>query len=144
MYGIEFVILLVNHLVEFVFQKDVILFFVDVNLHVFNMIRRRNEAKILAKHFSYDCKCKMKSNQKWSKDKCRCNFKNFIKHRVCKKDYGWNPSTCAYEINKFSKSSTYMKILFYDSVITCDEIIATLEIMSINSNNNKKTYKMDY
>ena len=33
----------------------------DVNVKVFNMIKRINEAKTLVKHFSYDCYCKFNS-----------------------------------------------------------------------------------
>ena len=32
-----------------------------INVKVFDMIRRINEAKTLVKHFSYDCKCKFDS-----------------------------------------------------------------------------------
>ena len=45
----------------------------DVNLKVFNMIRRINESKTLKRHLSCDCKCKFDGrrynlNQKWNND----------------------------------------------------------------------------
>ena len=64
----------------------------DVNLKVFNMITRRDKAKILVKHISFDSKCKFNSStcnsdQKWNNDKCQRECK---KYRACKKDYSWN------------------------------------------------------
>ena len=47
--------------------------------------------KKMTKHISCDCKCKLKSNQKWNNKTCQCEYKNYYK---CKKDYSWNPSTC--------------------------------------------------
>ena len=45
----------------------------DLNVKVFNIITRRNEAKTLVKHISCDCKCKFNNttcnrNQKWIND----------------------------------------------------------------------------
>ena len=45
-----------------------------VNLNVYNMIRRINVSKTLAKHISRECKCKfdskkLNSDQKWKNDK---------------------------------------------------------------------------
>ena len=37
-----------------------------------------------------------------------------------------------------------MKSLIVDSVITCDEVIGTLDTVPINSNDEKATYKVDY
>ena len=47
----------------------------DLNLNVFNMVRGRNESKILTKHVSCECKCKFderkhKSDEWWNNDKC--------------------------------------------------------------------------
>ena len=49
----------------------------DVNVKVFNMIRRKNEVKTLVKHILCDCKCKCNSttcnsDQKWNNDTCHC------------------------------------------------------------------------
>ena len=48
----------------------------DLNLSVFNMITEINELKILTKHISCECKCKLdgtkcNSNQWWNNYKCR-------------------------------------------------------------------------
>ena len=67
----------------------------DVNLKVFNMIKNKNEAKIMVKDISCDCKCKLNSttcnsNQKWNNDKCQYEWKIYS---ACRKNYRWNPST---------------------------------------------------
>ena len=62
-----------------------------------------------------------------------------IKHRVRKKDYIWNSSTC--------ETDEYLKSIIGDSVIACDEIIdavAKSDTIPINLNDKKPTYKMDY
>ena len=51
-----------------------------INIKVFNMITKINEAKTLVKHISCDCKCKFNSttcnsNQKWN-NKCQYECKN--------------------------------------------------------------------
>ena len=112
------------------------------------MITRINEANILTKHISCDCKCKFNgkkcnSNQKWNNEQCRYESKYRIKHRVYEKDYVWDSGTCACEINEYLKNYDYMKNIIDGSVSTCDEIINTPETMSINSSNKSITYKMD-
>ena len=47
------------------------------------------ESKTLAKHISYECKCKFDcrkchSNQSLNNDKCRFECKNMKEHCVCK------------------------------------------------------------
>ena len=59
----------------------------DLNLSVFSMIIRINELKTLTKYISCECKCKFDrkkcdSNEKWNKDKCRCECK---KYHICEK-----------------------------------------------------------
>ena len=49
----------------------------DINIKVFNMITKKNEAKATTKHISFDCKCKSNgtrciSNKKWNKKTCQC------------------------------------------------------------------------
>ena len=59
----------------------------DVNVKAFNTITRTNEAKIMVKHISCDCKCKFNSttcnlNQKWNNETCQFECKNYC---TCKK-----------------------------------------------------------
>ena len=91
----------------------------DLNLSVFNMIKGKNESKMLTKDVSCESKSKFdrkkyNSIEKWNYDKCRCKCK---KHHLCEKDYIWNPATGSCENGK------YLASIIDDSVITCDEII---------------------
>ena len=48
------------------------------------MITNKNEAKILTKHISLDCKCTFNtttcnSNQRWYNKTCQCECKNYCK-----------------------------------------------------------------
>ena len=49
--------------------------------------------------------------------------------RSAKKDYSWNPSTCICE------NSKYLKSMADTSVITCDEIISVMKIVSTKMTN---------
>ena len=83
------------------------------------MITGINESKTLTKHILCECKGKFDErkqnlNQWWNNDKCRCDYK---KHRICEKDYVWNPSLC------ICGNGKYLASIMDDLVITCDEII---------------------
>ena len=120
------------------------------------MVTRIYEAKNLAKHVWCEFKCKFdsityNSNQKCNNKACQCKCKSY---RKCLKDYSWNPSTCICEISR------YLKSIVDESVIVCDEIInvtdsaskivtntiptSVTSIASINSDDKKVRYKMDY
>ena len=71
----------------------------------------------MTEHISCNCKCKFdgrkcKSNQMWNHNKCWRECNNSVKHLVCKKDYVWNPGTCACENNY-----AYMKSFIDDSAV---------------------------
>ena len=73
-------------------------------------------------------------------------------YHTCKKDYGWNPSTCSCENGKYPKS------VADTSVVTCHEIIHVMDVVStkltsgigtnststvsINCRNKKVRYKL--
>ena len=63
--------------------------------------------------------------------------KNPIKNHICKKDYLWNPSTCACENDEYSES------IIDDSVIICDKTIKPTKTAPINFNNKKAICKVD-
>ena len=80
----------------------------------------------MVKHISCDCKCKFNgrtcnSNQKWNNKTCPCACKKYC---TCKKDYCLNPSMSICENYK------YLKSIADTSVITCDEIISVMDIVS--------------
>ena len=60
------------------------------------------------------------------------------KHKADKKDYVWNPSTCAcecdkdYEIYQCLNVCVYIKSINDDLVVTCEEIVDTQESAPVN------------
>ena len=105
----------------------------DINVKVFKMIKNKNEAKTITKHFSCDCKCKFNSttcnsNQRWNNKAYQLECKNC---RACKKDYSysWNPSTC------ICKNSKYLKSITDELRIACDEITSVMDIVSTKLTN---------
>ena len=105
----------------------------DVNLKVFNMIKRLKESKTLAKYISCEFRWeldgrKCNSRQTWKKGNCQCECTS------------WNPSTCACgcdkdcEIGKCLKDYKCMKSFVDDLVVKCDEIEDTPEPTSTNLN----------
>ena len=86
-------------------------------------------------NISCSCKCKFNiatcnSNQKWNTETCQWECKNY---RTCKIDNDWNPRICICE------NSKYLKSIAYSSVITCDEIISVMDIVSTRMTNNIAT-----
>lgn len=57
------------------------------------------------------------------KNKCQCEYKHYLKHHLCEKDYPYNSVACNCEINKYFKNYANMKNLTDDSLIKCDKII---------------------
>ena len=53
-------------------------------------------------------------------DKCWCECK---KHKLCEKDYVWNPATCN------CKNGKYLASIMNDLTIICDEIIKIKETL---------------
>ena len=90
-----------------------------LNLTVFTLITGINKSKTLTKVISCECECKFdgrkcNSNQRWNNDKCLCECK---KHRICEKDYIWNPA------RRSCKNGEYLASIIGNSVITSDEVI---------------------
>ena len=57
---------------------------------------------------------------------------------MCKKDYSWNPTTC------ICKNSKCLQCIIEDSVIVCDKIINTTNIVSTNVTNIIPTNDYEY
>ena len=101
-----------------------------ISVKAFNMITNKDEAEAMTKHILCDCKCKLKSNQKWNNETCQCEYKIYHK---CEKDYSWNPSTCICE------NSKYLKSIADTSVIECDKILTVMDIVSTKMTNTIPT-----
>ena len=77
----------------------------NINLKVFNLMSRTNEARQVKWHET--CKCKWgldasacNNKQRWNEDKCRCECKELIDKGTCGKGFIWNPSNCECEYDK--------------------------------------------
>ena len=110
------------------------------NGKVFNIVANKNEAKAIAKHISFDCKCKLNSttsnsNHKWNNKTCPCECKNY---RKCKNDYSWNSSTFTCE------NSKYLKSVADTSAIACDEIIYIMDSVTTKMKNTIATNVSTY
>ena len=57
------------------------------------------------------------------------------KYHVCKKDFIWNHSTCACELD------IYLKSIKVDSVIKCGEFIEPTKTVPISFNDKKQSVK---
>ena len=55
----------------------------DINVKVFKLVTRINEAKTLIKHISFNFKCRFNSttcnsNKKWNNETCQCECQNYL------------------------------------------------------------------
>ena len=71
----------------------------NLNVKAFNLMSRTNETRHIEWHKTYKCKCRLdasvcNNNQRWSKDKCKCECKELIDKGVCEKRFIWNSSNC--------------------------------------------------
>ena len=78
----------------------------NINVKVFNLMSRINEARQIIWHETCKCLCRListvcNSRQIWNKDKCRYECKeDLVNKMVCDKRYIWNPRNCACECYK--------------------------------------------
>ena len=85
----------------------------DLNIKVFNLMWRTNEARFIEWHET--CKCKSRldaivcnNKHRWNKNKCRCECKELIDKGVCDKVFIWNPSNCECECDKTCDIGGYL------------------------------------
>ena len=108
----------------------------DLNVKVFNLMSRTNEATHIKWHETCKCKCRLdvsvcNNKQRLNDDKCLCKCKELIDKGVCDKGYAWNPSNCECECDKSCDFDEYLhyenckcsKRLVYKLVEECNENI---------------------
>ena len=135
------VIILMIHM-----QKCVPYVIKDLNVKVFNLLSRTNEARYIKWHETCNCKCKLdavacNNKQRWNNDKCQCECKELIDKGICNKGYIWNPSSCKCECNKSCDFGEYLdsenrkcrKSLVDKLVEECNENIEETSLLKINS-----------
>ena len=89
-------------------------FIKNVNMKVYNFLRRLNETRNVLWHESCKCVCRLNSSvcnskQIWNSDTCRCDCnEDFAGIINCSKGYLWNPSTCECQCDKWCKPGQYL------------------------------------
>ena len=84
-----------------------------LNVKVFNLISRTDETRFIEWHETCKCECKFGENvcnnkQRWNKNKCRYECKEWIDKQVCDKGFIWNPSNCECECDKACDIGEYL------------------------------------
>ena len=74
-------------------------------IHMQNHMSRTNETRDIIWHETCKCKCILDTSicnnkQRWSNDKCRCQYKELINKGRCDKIFIWNPSNSECECYK--------------------------------------------
>ena len=85
----------------------------NLNVKVFNLISRTNEARHIEWHETCRCQCRLdaivcNNKRRWNNDKCWCECEELIDKGVCDKGYIWNPSNCECECDKSCDVREYL------------------------------------
>ena len=86
----------------------------NVNMKVYNFLKRLNETRNVLWHESCKCMCKLNSSvcnskQIWNIDTCRCDCnEDFAGIINFTKGYMWNPSTCECQVDIWCKPGQYL------------------------------------
>ena len=85
----------------------------NLNVKIFNLMSRTNEARHIEQHETCKCESKFETNvcknrQRWNKDECRCECKELIDIGVCDKGFIWNPSNYECECDKAFDVGEYL------------------------------------
>ena len=73
-------------------------------------------------------------NQKWNNKTFQWECKNY---RKCKKDDNCNPRTCIYENSKYLKSTPDTSMITYDEIVSAIDIVSTKTTNTIATNVKK-------
>ena len=85
----------------------------NLNVEVFNLMSRTNEARHIEWHETCKCKCRLDASvcnnkQRWNDDKCRCECKELIDKGVRDKGSIWNPNNCECECDNSCDVGEYL------------------------------------
>ena len=119
----------------------------DVNVKVFNLMSRTNEARHTKWHQTCKCICRLdaivcNNKQRWNNDKCRYECKELIDKGVYGEGYTWNPSNCKCEWDKSCDIGEYLdyqsrkckKRLIDKLIDECNETVDKVNIVSESKN----------
>ena len=84
-----------------------------LNIKVFNLMSRTNEARFVEWPETCKCKCKLGENvcnnkQRWNKNTCRCECQELIDKGVCDKEFVSNTNNCGCECDKACNIGEYL------------------------------------
>ena len=84
----------------------------NLNVNVFNLMSRTNEARHIERHEMCKCKCRLdaricNNKQRWNDDKRRCECKWLIDKGVCDRESIGNPCNCECECDKLCGTGEY-------------------------------------
>ena len=126
----------------------------NLNVRVFILMSRTNEARHIERHETCKCNCRLDASvssnkQRWNDDKCRCECKELIDKGVCDKGFIWNPSNCECECDKSCDVGEYLdyenckcrKKLVDKLVEECTENVEEVKLAKITSTENKNKHK---
>ena len=126
----------------------------NLNVKVFNLMSRTNEAKHIEWHETCKCKCRLdgsfcKNKQRWNNNKCRCECKELIDKCVCNKGSIWNPSNCECECYKSYDIDDYLHYenckwrnkLVDKLVEECTETVEEVKLAKITLAEDKNKHK---
>ena len=85
----------------------------NLNVKVFNLMSLINETRSIKWYETFKCICRLNkiicnNEQRWNKDKYRCECKELIDKIVCDKGFIWNLSNCGCECAKACNTSQYL------------------------------------
>ena len=112
----------------------------NLNVKVFNLMSRTNEARHMKWHETCKCKCRLHASvcnnkQRWNGDKYRCECKELINEGVCNKGSIWNPSNCECECYKLFDVGEYLD---YENCNCKEKLVDKLVSECIENNNEVK------
>ena len=126
----------------------------NLNVKVFNLMSRTNEARHIEWHST--CKCKPRldasifnNKQCWNDDKCRCECKELIDKGVCEEGSIWKPSNCECDFDKSCDIGEYLdyenckcrKKLIDKLVEECNETVEEVKLAKITSVEDENKHK---
>ena len=115
----------------------------NMNIKVFNLMQRLNEARHILWHEICKCVCRLTSSicnskQIWNEDKCRCECKeDLIDKGLCDKGYIRNPSNCQCECDKSCGIGEYLD---YKNCVCRNSLVGKLVEECANVIDENKIY----
>ena len=110
--------------------------FKNMNVKVFNLMSRTNEARHIKWHETCKCKCTLDADvynnkERWNNDKCSCECKELIDKGICGKGFIQNLNNCECKCDKSYDVGEYLdyanckcrKMLIDKLVQECNENI---------------------